>query len=402
MDLQAQPNDLDDVRRAAIAKAEQAQSFWSIVWEQLLGHKAAILGLIVIGFFILAALLAPVISWVTGLDPETQNPLARYAQPFTTSALSSENREDLVTQFQNTHPELAAQIRKEIADRQLTTILREDDALFDLANKEPEDQKQIVAQLQTPGSGELKKLFQTFGTYHVFGTDELGRDVLIRLIYGTRVSMGVGILVALTSALIGLLVGALAGFYGGWVDTILMRTTDTLLSLPTMPILIVVSAISVDKIPGLRALITESNENILKLVFILVLFSWMTVARLVRAEVLSLREREFVLAARTLGAKSRTILFKHLFPNVIAPLLVSVTLGIGESIQWEAALSFLGLGIQQPTPSWGNMLFNAQDLITEAPLLAMLPGILILLVTISFNYLGDGLQDAINPKAIRR
>ena len=400
MDLQKQAN--DDIRNEAIKKAEQVQSFWGIVWDQFRTHSAAVVGLLVIGLFALVALGAPLIAAVTGLDPETQNPLTRYAKPFTVSQLSSEKREEIVTQFQADNPQLAAQLRKEISEKKLITVVREDDALFDLANKDPQEIKNTLASLQTPDANRLKKTFAAFETYHVFGTDELGRDVLMRLVYGTRVSMGVGVLVALASAIVGLLIGAVAGYYGGWIDTILMRVTDTLLSLPTVPILIVVSAISVDKVPGLRNLITESNENIMKLVVILVLFSWMTVGRLVRAEVLSLREREFVLAARTLGARDRTILLKHLFPNVIAPLLVSVTLGIGESIQYEAALSFLGLGIQQPTPSWGNMLFNAQDLITEAPFLALLPGMLILIVTISFNYLGDGLQDAINPKAIRR
>jgi peptide/nickel transport system permease protein len=216
------------------------------------------------------------------------------------------------------------------------------------------------------------------------------------------VSLGVGILVALTSALIGLLIGSVAGYFGGWIDHILMRVTDALLSLPLMPVLIVVSAISFEKVPILNLWLRGNNENIFKLVIILVLFSWMTVAKLVRAEVLSLREREFILASKTLGGRDTFIIFKHIFPNVLAPLLVSVTLGIGESIQFEAALSFLGLGIQQPTPSWGNMLFNAQELITEAPFLAMIPGIFILLVTICFNYMGDGLQEAVNPKSIKR
>lgn len=399
MQLQREAN--DDIRAAAIAKAEKVQGFWSIVWGQFITHKAAVVGLITISIFFLIALGAPLISRVTGLDPETQNPLNRYLGPGQKSSLSTENREDLITRFQEQNPELAARIRSEIAQKQLFTFIREEDALYDLANQDMDVRVEVVGQL-SEGRDELKRIFSQFETYHLFGTDELGRDVFIRLVYGTRVSMGVGILVALAAAMIGLLMGSIAGYYGGWVDNLLMRFTDTLLSLPTMPILIVVSAISVDKVPGLRAIISESNENIMKLVVILVLFSWMTVGRLVRAEVLSLREREFVLAAKTLGGRDGTILFKHLFPNVIAPLLVSVTLGIGESIQFEAALSFLGLGIQQPTPSWGNMLFNAQELITEAPFLAIIPGILILIVTISFNYLGDGLQDAINPKSIRR
>jgi peptide/nickel transport system permease protein len=138
------------------------------------------------------------------------------------------------------------------------------------------------------------------------------------------------------------------------------------------------------------------------MILILCLFSWMTVARLVRGSILTLREREFILAAKTLGASDITIIMRHMFPNVIAPMLVSISLGVGESILFEAALSFLGLGIQPPTPSWGNMLFNAQELIYQAPFLAILPGLMIFLTVISFNFLGDGLQDAIDPKAIRR
>jgi peptide/nickel transport system permease protein len=237
---------------------------------------------------------------------------------------------------------------------------------------------------------------------HILGTDELGRDVLVRLIYGTRVSLGVGILVALASSFIGLIIGCLAGFYGGFWDALLMRITDSLLSLPLLPVLIVMAAIDFTKAPILKYLINQQNQAVLKLVVILCIFSWMWVARLVRGSILSLKEREFIMAARTLGASDFTIIVRHIIPNVIAPLLVSVTLGVGESILFEAALSFLGLGIQPPTPSWGNMLFNAQEMIHEAPGLAILPGLLILATTISFNYIGDGLQDAIDPKAIRR
>jgi peptide/nickel transport system permease protein len=398
----ATPNTSPEFSAKDLANAEKAQSFWKIVWEQFVTHKAALVGLFIICLFVLTALSAPLVAMITGQDPDVQNPINRYAKPNTSATLSADQRENAINRFQLMNPEAAAGLRKEISDKQLFTFVREEDALYDLANADSETQAKVFKELESPGHLELKKTFQQFERYHLFGTDELGRDVFIRLIYGTRVSIGVGILVALTSALIGLLIGAMAGYYGGWVDTVLMRVTDALLSLPTLPVLIVVSAVSVDKVPGLRSVITQSNENIMKLVFILVLFSWMTVARLVRAEVLSLKEREFVLAAKTLGARDRTILFKHLFPNVIAPLLVSVSLGIGESIQFEAALSFLGLGIQQPTPSWGSMLFNALDLITEAPFLAIIPGLLILTITICFNYLGDGLQDAINPKSIRR
>jgi peptide/nickel transport system permease protein len=181
-----------------------------------------------------------------------------------------------------------------------------------------------------------------------------------------------------------------------------MRVTDALISLPLLPVLIVIAAVDLQKVPGLSWILNSGSESLIKLVFILCIFSWMTVARLVRGSILSLREREFILAAKTLGATDFTIISRHMFPNVLAPILVSVTLGVGDSILFEATLSYLGLGIQPPTPSWGNMLFNAQELISQAPFLAIIPGFLIFLIVVSFNFLGDGLQDAMDPKAIRR
>jgi peptide/nickel transport system permease protein len=387
---------------AEIARAEKVLPMWQIVARQFLEHKAAVIGLIIILFYTLVALFAPVISAVTGLDPDRQNALARYQPPMSEIEVSSDYKEQSITKFMADFPDKAKLLSEEIVAKNLFPVIRAEDALYDFANQPKEIRKSALEQLGSANTKELKNVFNTFSSFHIFGTDELGRDVLIRLIYGTRVSMGVGLMVALASALVGLLIGALAGFHGGWIDTALMRITDSLLSLPTIPILIVVAAIDLDKVPGSRLIISQGNETILKLAVILVLFSWMQVARLVRASVLSLREREFILAARTMGATDTTIIIRHLFPNVIAPLLVSVTLGVGGSILYEAALSFLGLGIQPPMASWGNMLFNAQDLISQAPFLAILPGLQILIVVMSFNYLGDGLQDAIDPKAIKR
>ena len=256
--------------------------------------------------------------------------------------------------------------------------------------------------VETDLKGDLKSMFSSYEKLHVLGTDDLGRDVLMRLIYGTQVSMGVGILATLASALVGLIIGSMAGYYGGILDTILMRITDSMLALPILPVLVVIAAIDLKKIPLLDQIAQGGNESIIKLVFILCIFSWMTVARLVRGSILSLREREFILASKTLGASDSTIIVRHMFPNVIGPMLVSITLGVGQLILFEAALSFLGLGIQPPTPSWGNMLFNAQELIYQAPYLAIFPGLLIFLVVVSFNFFGDGLQDAVDPKSVRR
>jgi peptide/nickel transport system permease protein len=390
------------LNKAQIAELEKSQTLTKIVYNQFKEHKAAVIGAYTILVFVIVALSAPIIEKVTGLDADAQNVFNRYKPPFSRIQASSDTRETAINNFIKANPSDSLTIENQLIEAKAVTTLKPEDALFDWAQLDSKTALSSIENLNIPKKSELKSMVKNFETLHVLGTDELGRDVLMRIIYGTQVSMGVGILVALASALIGLIIGALAGFYGGWIDTLLMRVTDALLSLPLMPVLIVVAAIDLQKLPFAKSVISSGNESIIKLVFILCLFSWMTVARLVRGSILSLREREFVLAAKTLGAKDRTIMIRHMFPNVIAPLLVSVTLGVGESILFEAALSYLGLGIQPPTPSWGNMLFNAQELIYQAPYLAIIPGVLIFMVVISFNFVGDGLQDAIDPKSIRR
>lgn len=383
------------------AELEKAQPMWKLVLKQFLEHKLAVVGAFVIAIFMFVAIFANQIQSLTGIDPDTQNVANRYLAPLTTAQAGQDVRETEVERFITNNPEAANVIQKALVEKGVVQVA-EADAIYDLTSRDVKEATQALSSLNLPDASSLIETFKSFETFHLFGTDELGRDVFIRLVYGTRVSMGVGVLVAIASALVGLLIGSLAGFYGGMIDTILMRVTDALLSLPTIPVLIVMAAIDLTKLPALKAIVSTSNESIFKMVIILCLFSWMTVARLVRGSILSIREREFVLAARTLGAKDSTIIVRHMFPNVIAPMLVSITLGVGESILFEAALSFLGLGIMPPTPSWGNMLNNAQELIYQAPFLAILPGVLILMTTISFNYLGDGLQDAIDPKALRR
>lgn len=397
-EIQIDTNSLSAKDRAEL---EKAQPMWKMVLTQFLDHKLAVVGAVIIHLFLLISIFAGQIRSITGLDPDAQNVANRYLSPMTTAQVGQDVRETEVERYINAFPENADKIQKALLEKGLVQVA-EADAIYDLASRDVKEAISSLQSLNLPEASGLISTFKNFETFHLFGTDELGRDVFIRLVYGTRVSMGVGVLVAIASALIGLLIGSLAGFYGGLIDTVLMRVTDALLSLPTIPVLIVMAAIDLTKLPWLKAIVSTSNESIFKMVIILCLFSWMTVARLVRGSILSIREREFVLAARTLGAKDSTIIVRHMFPNVIAPMLVSITLGVGESILFEAALSFLGLGIMPPTPSWGNMLNNAQELIYQAPFLAILPGILILLTTISFNYLGDGLQDAIDPKAIRR
>lgn len=392
------------LNKAQLAELENVQSLTRIIYNQFKEHKAAVIGAYTIIFFITVALAAPLIGHVLGVDSETQNVFNRYKPPFSRISSGIDVRETEIRRFIESNPTGAARAQEELIREEFVNVSSPEEALYEWARFEKRKALTAVKFLNISDDtkSDMRSIADKFETFHVFGTDELGRDVLMRLIYGTRISMGVGILVALSSALIGLLIGALAGYYGGFVDAVLMRITDALLSLPIMPVLIVMAAIDLQKIPGLSQLLTTGSESTMKLVLILCVFSWMPVSRLVRGSILTLREREFILASKTLGATDFTIITRHMFPNVVAPLLVAVTLGVGESILFEAALSFLGLGIQPPTPSWGNMLFNAQELIYQAPFLAILPGLLILFVTISFNYVGDGLQDAIDPKTIKR
>ncbi len=234
---------------------------------------------------------------------------------------------------------------------------------------------------------------------HWLGTDELGRDLLLRLLYGGRVSLLVGLVVAFAAALIGSIVGVIAGYYGGKTDTLLMRTTDAIIALPVLPLLIVLAAADLTKLPIPDAIAQSESISLYRIIFIVALFGWTTVARLVRSATLSVRTREFVVAAQALGAPSYRIMLRHILPNVISPVVVATTLSIGGVILLESVLSFLGLGVQPPIPSWGNLLTNAQELMTSAPMLSVYPGLLIFLTVIAFNFVGDGLQDAIDPRA---
>lgn len=231
----------------------------------------------------------------------------------------------------------------------------------------------------------LGSRWETPSTGHPFGTDELGRDVLTRIMYAGRVSLTVGFLVAINVSVIGMIVGAVAGFYGGTVDSVLMRLVDVLLSVPTLPLYLILAAL----IPG---------GGVSRIVLIFTAFGWTIVARLVRAQILSLRTQDFIEAARAIGASEARLILRHLLPNAMAPVIVAATLAVGGAILGESALSFLGLGIAPPTPSWGNMLQRAQEYIWNAPHLAIVPGVFIFVTVLSFNFLGDGLRDALDPR----
>lgn len=237
---------------------------------------------------------------------------------------------------------------------------------------------------------------------HPLGTDELGRDELLRLLYGGRVSLFVGLVAALASAALGTAIGLAAGYRGGWLDAFLMRVTDGVIALPKLPLLIVLAALDLAKL-GLPAdFVRSENASLYRIVAIIALVGWTLVARLVRNGALSVREREFVLAAAAQGASPLRIMVVHILPNLVSPIIVATTLSIGSVILLESVLSFLALGIQPPVASWGNMLSGGLELLGSAPWLVIYPGLLIFVTVLACNLTGDGLQAAFDPRAIAR
>jgi peptide/nickel transport system permease protein len=246
---------------------------------------------------------------------------------------------------------------------------------------------------------DLLARFEPSSATHWLGTDNAGRDVLARLMYGGQSSLKVGIVATLFATAIGTLIGLIAGYHGGWADSGLMRLADALLALPVLPLLIVIAAIDVEKLGLPSSFARSADASFYRIVVIIGLVQWTTVARLVRASTLALLGREFVLAARAEGAGAAHIIRVHILPNVVSPIIIAMTLEVGQVILFESVLSFLGLGILPPLPSWGNMLTNAQELIAQAPALAFYPGVLIFATVIAVNFLGDGLQEAFDPRS---
>jgi len=246
-----------------------------------------------------------------------------------------------------------------------------------------------------PETSSMAERLQPPSLSHPMGTDALGRDLLTRVLYGGRISLTVGLMVVVISLSIGIPTGSLAGYYGGWLDSVLMRITDTFLSLPALLVLILLSAI----LREIELPLFESN-SVLTIALVIGILSWMTFARLVRAIFLTLREMDFVSATRALGGSDLRIITYHILPNSIGPIIVEATLELGYAIIEESGLSFLGFGIQPPTPSWGNLLSNAQENFTKYPWLAIFPGFMIFLAIISVNYIGDGLRDAFDPHKV--
>ncbi len=235
-----------------------------------------------------------------------------------------------------------------------------------------------------PSAIDIKNILIGPAFAHPLGTDELGRDVLSRMIWGSRVSLKVGFAAVGIATLIGIILGSLAGYYGGIYDMLIMRSVDVMLTIPTIFLIL--------------AVVVILEPSIWNIMVVIGLTSWMEPARLIRAEFMSIKEREFVVAARAVGAPDDRIIFRHILPNGLSPLLVSATMGIGGAILIESGLSFLGLGVQPPTPSWGSLLASGKDHIEIAWWLSAFPGLAILLTVLGYNLLGEGIRDALDPR----
>jgi peptide/nickel transport system permease protein len=236
----------------------------------------------------------------------------------------------------------------------------------------------------SPSKIDIKNILVGPSLSHPLGTDDLGRDVLSRMLWGGRISLEVGFVAVGIATIIGIILGAIAGYYGGWKDNMIMRAVDIMLSIPTIFLVLAVIAIL--------------EPSIINIMAVIGLTSWMEPARLIRAEFISLKEREFVIAARGIGASDGRIIMRHVLPNGLSPILVSATLGIGGAILVESALSFLGLGVQPPTPSWGSLLSSGKDNIEIAWWLSAFPGLAILVTVLGYNLLGEGIRDALDPR----
>ena len=232
---------------------------------------------------------------------------------------------------------------------------------------------------------------------HPFGTDTIGRDILARTIYGGQISLIIGLTAALVELVMGVSIGALAGYLGGWVDSVTMRITEAVLVIPQIFLLLVMAKYFAQSIPNINLMGRTFSGSVLVIIFVIGITSWPYLARIVRAQFLSVKENDFILAARATGTSNMDIIFRHILPNSIAPIIVSATLSVAAAITLEAYISFLGLGVRPPSATWGNMLEGAYNYIESAWWLWFFPGILIALTVLSINFLGDGLRDAIDP-----
>jgi len=257
----------------------------------------------------------------------------------------------------------------------------------------------ILAPVLAPYEFDAIDLYKMFGApsaEHLLGTDSLGRDIVTRLMYAGQVSLTIALIGTVLSTVVGVIIGAVAGYAGGWVDTLLMRFTDVMLTLPVLPLLLIASQ-SLRQFVALQEMFGQLL-SVAVIIIVVVAFGWMRVTRLLYGSILSLKNSEFIEAARALGASPWRMILTHLIPNSLAPIIVAATLDFGAIVVYEATLSFLGFGVTPPTPSWGNMLTDVQRFMIRDPLLAIYPGMCIFLTCLGINFIGDGLRDALDPR----
>lgn len=231
-----------------------------------------------------------------------------------------------------------------------------------------------------------------------FGTDQSGRDLLSRTIYGGQISLLIGVTAAFTSVIVGTLTGLVAGYFGGWVDAVISRVTEAILSIPSLLLLLLLSKAWGGIVPQITLFGTTFSGSAVVIIGVLGFTSWMSLSRIIRSQVLSLKNQDFVLAAKALGASSSRIIFQHILPNCISVILVYITLGVAGAILGEAYVSFLGVGVQPPTPTWGNILSRANEYVQTAPWMWLIPSAFIIITVVAINFIGDGLTDALDPR----
>ncbi len=382
------------LRRKALDGDEHELSQWALAWREFKKNRIAAAGMAVIIILYTEVFLCP---FLAPFHPNAfQDGIVTKYRPPLSSVTILHLREDRVQGMEMTalgvNPQHADAIRKLIAiNRELTDEGFNRQQAVDAFHVEGANVLATVGnELVTVSIAKLVGSdAETFASerFYVLGTDGYGRDVLSRIIYGSRVSLTLGFIAVLLSVTLGTFVGLIAGYFGRITDTVLMRTVDMLLAFPALfLILIIIAAFESVAVP-----------RIVLIVVVLGLTSWMGISRLVRGEVLSVKEREYVLAARALGYTHRRILLRHILPNTLTPIIVNATLRIGGIILVEAALSYLNIGVQPPTASWGNIIFEGKDVLSQAWWVSTLPGFAIVIVVVCFNLVGDGLRDAFDP-----
>jgi peptide/nickel transport system permease protein len=258
----------------------------------------------------------------------------------------------------------------------------------------------LVFQERDANFVRLEERLRAPSAVHPWGTDAVGRDILARTVYGGQISLLIGVASVAVMLVVGVTVGSVSGYYGGWIDSLLMRFTEAMLNIPQLFLLIVAAKYLGDKVANFQFLGREFSGSVVVIVAIIGLDSWMYLARIVRSQFLALKEKEFVTAARCVGVRNKHIITRHILPNSVAPVIVSATLGVANAILSEAYISFLGLGVRQPTATWGNMLEDATRYLDSAPWIWIFPGLLILITVLAINFVGDGLRDALDPRTV--